>query len=184
MTITTVDVFLARQSWANAPQAFVTLLASLLESPAKAQEFCLFAEHHGAVSKITSLAAHSIDRESLAQLVATLICSKAYVAAKKGDYSAAEYIWTMSLNFYPAHLPSKSGLAIMHFNMEDYGRALKYASEVIDAFERPSEQPGLIGDLVSGKYESEAAVGMGVAGIEGSSQAVLDQMRMIRDAIR
>ena len=130
------------------------------------------------------MAAHDPDRESLALLVAGFICSEAYVAARHDDYRAAEYMWTMALDFYPTHLPSKTGLAILYFNMENHGRALKYACEVIDAYERPGELSGVMGDLVSGKYESEAAAATGVLGIKGSSQAVIDQMRMIRDAIR
>lgn len=184
MTIAIVDVFDARSAWANAPQAFVSLLASLLESPAKAQEFCLFAEHRGIVAKIVALAAERPDRDSLALLVAGVVCSEAYKAAKQDDYKTAEYIWTMSLNLYPLHLPSKAGLAVLYFNMADRSRALKYASEVIEAHENPAAQPRVMRNVVSGKYEVEAAADTGEPRLIGSSKAVLDQMRMIRDAVR
>lgn len=184
MTITAVDVFHARDGWANAPEAFILLLASLLETPAKAQEFCLFAERRGVVAKIVALAAERPDKDSLALFVAGIVCSEAYAAAKKDDYKNAEYIWSMALSFYPLHLPSKAGLAILYFNMADHGRALKYASEVIDAHENPADQPRVVRDLVSGEYEAEAAEATGIPQLEGSSKVLLDQMRIIRDAVR
>lgn len=174
-----LDVFCGSEAWARLPEVYLKALASHFNSPASAQEFRLFFECNGLLEKLVASNLSESNANIAISLTATLITSLGYRLAKADNYIGAKYAWNMSLKIEPNHGPTWSGLAVLSFNEEDYASAAKWARKLIDlslSHKSDTYQDRLNDDVLSGRFENEAADGMAIPQIVGSSEAIIGQM--------
>lgn len=169
-------------TWARLPVSYLELLATRFDSPASAQEFRIFFESNGLLEKLIASNFGERDAEIALSLTAIAITALGYSLAKSGNNSGAKYAWSTSLKVEPNHLPTWSGMAVLAFNEEDYVSAAKWSRTVLDlsgSNNRGTYQGKLNDDVLSGRFDEEAAKGMGMPQLVGASETLIAQMRDI-----